>query len=114
MSTVNFLSGIKYFDDKYFPYHFSKSGDFSLEEAEILTNCGYIMTMLKSGEMKPDSEEHEHFLSVVNGKNKPLYRHEVVFLKYLNIIRKKETPFINIKKASNQETAYSDYISDVV
>ncbi len=113
MSTVNFVSGIKYYDDKYFPYHFSKSGNFSLEESEILTNCGYIMSMLKSGEMKPESEEHEHFLSVINGKHKPLYRHEFIYLKYLNLIRKKQSPFIDIKKASNQEVVSSEYLPNV-
>lgn len=98
MSSNSFISGIQFHDEKYFPYGFSRSGDFNLEQAKTLTHCGFIMQQLAEGKISAENEEQEHFLLVINGTVEPLYLTELTYLKYLEIIQKKETVIDFAKK----------------
>ncbi|MCW8929898.1 MAG: DUF413 domain-containing protein [Gammaproteobacteria bacterium] len=98
MSINNFSSGIKFCDNDNFTYQFSRSGDFSIDEANILTECGYVMKKLEKREMRPENEEQCHFVGVIEGLIKPLYRSEFVYLKYLDIIEKKKSVICSIIK----------------
>ena len=112
MSINNFFSNIKFYDEDNFPYQFSRSGDFTLDEANILTHCGYIMQKLEKKEMRPENEEHSHFIGVIEGKNKPLYSYEHVYLKYLRLIDQKKTTISNIKKVSRYtpDASFDGYV----
>lgn len=88
MEQNSFISPIKFYDDYHFPKGFSRSGDFTLNEAEMLTNCGTIIHQLINNEFLPESEEQKHFKSVILGTSEPLYQVEKVYLKYLNVIDK--------------------------
>lgn len=114
MSLNSFFSGVKFYDDDNFPYQFSRSGDFSLDEAELLTNCGFIMQQLHNRIMRPENEEQAHFVDVLESKTTPLYRHEQVYLKYLKLIEKKKTAISSVRKVKNTESSYTDYqIEDI-
>ncbi|MCW8928716.1 MAG: DUF413 domain-containing protein [Gammaproteobacteria bacterium] len=112
MSLNSFYSGIKFYDSKNFPYQFSRSGDFTFNEAELLSNCGFIMQQLHNKEIAPENEEQIHFLSVLEKKNKPLYSHEHVYLKYLQLIKKKKQLIPSVKKVNRSETSSDDYFPE--
>lgn len=114
MSLNTFISDIKFYDNTNFPYEFSRCGDFTLKEAETLTNCGYIMQQLEKKQMQPENEEHNHFLDVIEGKHNPLYNHEYVYLKYLNLIEQKKTVICNVQKVTKNETNFDDSLLDGV
>ena len=62
------LSAKPYIDRQKFPYGFRKSGDFSITEADLLTNYGKTLLGLESGELLPESEDEKHFVEFINGK----------------------------------------------
>jgi uncharacterized protein YifE (UPF0438 family) len=90
----NFSSGIKFYDDANFPFGFARSGDFTIMEAETLTNSGYVMNQLANKKISPENEEQEHFVAVIEGKTQPLYKNEHLYLKYKKLIEKKDI-FLN-------------------
>jgi len=107
MMSNNFFSAIKFYDDVNYPRGFSRSGDFSIKEAELLENSGYIIKKLVNKEMSPENEEQEHFLQVIAGNAEPLYLTERVYLKYLNLLEKKKSFVPSVRRATQ-----STYIDD--
>jgi len=105
MERNSFVSNIKFYDDINFPYGLNRSGEFTNDEAELLKNCGYIIQKLVNKELAPENEEQEHFLSVVSGEIKPLYKIEKAFVKYLNAINKKN---IHIRTTNKSVVNNSD------
>ncbi|MBF0266250.1 MAG: DUF413 domain-containing protein [Gammaproteobacteria bacterium] len=89
MEQNSFVSNVKFYDDINFPYGLNRSGEFTNDEAELLKNCGHVIHKLVNKELRPENEEQEHFLSVISGETKPLYKIEKAFIKYLNAINKK-------------------------
>lgn len=49
-------------DPKNYPYGFSRSGDFSINESKALTQYGCLCAALVDGVLAPETAEDEHFL----------------------------------------------------
>ncbi|MFC6277346.1 DUF413 domain-containing protein [Psittacicella hinzii] len=60
-----FIQEKKYFDDKNYPHGFSRSGDYTIKEAEALENYGSRLTRLANGTVEPENEVEKHFVAVV-------------------------------------------------
>ena len=62
--------------------------------------------------MKPENEEQEHFLQVIEGKTAPLYFVEETYLKYLKLIEKKHTPISSVIRVHSTDYSYEDHSED--
>jgi uncharacterized protein YifE (UPF0438 family) len=83
-----FRSGSKrFYDDQKFPRGFSKSGSFTLNEADLLSLYGDTMQNLENGNLSPVNPEEKHFLKVLNHPNKANSNLERLWLKYIKLAR---------------------------
>ena len=82
------LFGI-YTDTKNFPWGFSKSGDFTIAEAEILTKYGKTLLALENKERAPTSQEQKQFVAVCEGKKAASSSVELAWAKYRSLTEKK-------------------------
>ncbi|WKE65337.1 DUF413 domain-containing protein [Gallaecimonas kandeliae] len=82
----SFMSGKKFFDDLNFPRGFQRSGDFTITEANLLTDKGMGMHELASGQREPMTADEQRFISVCRGEQPASSNEEKVWLKYLNRI----------------------------
>ena len=105
------LSTKPYIDRQKFPYGFRKSGDFSITEADILTNYGRTLLGLESGELSPESEDESHFVSFIQGNVEPSNNLEKAGAKYVRLARGKKHFYTLHSSASNQSD-YDDDFSD--
>ncbi|TRY31806.1 DUF413 domain-containing protein [Aliiglaciecola sp. M165] len=69
-------------DAKNYPYGFSRSGDFSINESKALSQFGALLAALVDGQISAESAEDEHFLMVAYGKAEPETIAERAWLKY--------------------------------
>ncbi|MEO9946819.1 MAG: DUF413 domain-containing protein [Paraglaciecola sp.] len=69
-------------DPKNYPYGFSRSGDFSINESKALSQYGALIAALVDGEISPSTPEDESFLASAFGKQDPKSIAEKAWLKY--------------------------------
>jgi len=93
MLDQSLVSGKSFRDDKHFPHGFSRSGNFSRLEAELLTRGGKVASALACGELSPACETHSHLLEVCRGERDAETEFERVWLKYVNLSGKKRSVF---------------------
>ncbi|WP_220720001.1 DUF413 domain-containing protein [Agarivorans litoreus] len=80
---IDFRFGNKrFYDDKRFKRGFSKSGDFTLMESELLSLYGETMRALDAGEILPEGEQEKRFLLVCSQQIEPEGRLEKIWMKY--------------------------------
>ncbi|USD35779.1 MULTISPECIES: DUF413 domain-containing protein [Ferrimonas] len=83
MYDSEFRAGVRDFvDSRRFGRGFSRSGDFTIKESELLTRYGHTMAQLASGELTPVGEQEHRFVAVVAGLRPPTSALERVWLKY--------------------------------
>ncbi|GMM90350.1 DUF413 domain-containing protein [Vibrio fortis] len=80
----------RFYDNKHFSRGFSKSGDFTLVEDEILTFFGTTLLALENGELTPENQAEVDFLSVVKGQKEPTTKLEKTWVKYIKLSRGKK------------------------
>lgn len=86
MTTVTitgFEASSPFYDDKNFPRGFSKSGEFTILESELLQKYGRTLLCIAEGERTPSSPEEERFLKVCRSSAKAISPLEKVWIKYL-------------------------------
>lgn len=93
MLDQSLVSGSSFRDDKNFPHGFSRSGNFSRNESNLLTQGGRVAMMLASGEMLPSTDAQSQFLEVCRGERTPETEFERVWLKYKNVVARKRNVF---------------------
>ncbi len=103
------LSAKPFIDRQKFPYGFKKSGDFSINEADLLTQYGKTLLALESGEFLPESDDEKHFVSVVSGRAEPTNNLEKAWAKYVRLARGKKQFYTLHSSASNQSDYDEDY-----
>ncbi|GAA6184769.1 MULTISPECIES: DUF413 domain-containing protein [Alteromonadaceae] len=69
-------------DVKNYPYGFSRSGDFSINESKALSQYGALYAALVDGVISPETEEDQHFIESAFGKVEPETVSERAWLKY--------------------------------
>lgn len=77
-----FKAGHLFYDDVNFPYGFSKSGFFSIPEAELLEVLGQRLMSLEHGHAQPENQVEENFVEFCNSENEPQTRVERLWAKY--------------------------------
>ncbi len=101
MSLEAFASKCVFYDSVNYPHGFGRSGVFTKREADILSSCGYTMTKLVKGEIKPTNFAQKDFLNVVNGSKVPESEVERTWMKYLDSTTNKKNKISSISRYAN-------------
>jgi len=94
-----FIAESPFYDDAHFPRGFSKSGNFSIVESELLTQVGKRLFMLEQGFNKPENTVEEQFVQFckaqmegeLEGQNKV----ELLWTKYKKLTKYKPFHSLN-------------------
>ncbi len=99
------FSGQKFFDDKHFPRGFSRSGYFTIKEAQLLETCGHTMQSLFEGKIAPQDEEQQKFVDEINGRRAAESDYAICWLKYLQKINHKHVVYnlCSTSRANSEE-----------
>tara|TARA_B100002049_G_C15967444_1_gene327239 strand:- start:160 stop:522 length:363 start_codon:yes stop_codon:yes gene_type:complete len=89
-----------FLDRKNYPYGFSRSGDFSISEAQALTKHGSLIAGLVDGHIPPQSEEDDSYLQSALGHQPPQNLAERAWLKYQQRINRPKAASIYGSKKS--------------
>ncbi|KEA50373.1 MULTISPECIES: DUF413 domain-containing protein [Mangrovibacter] len=84
----SFTTTNRFFDNKYYPRGFSRHGDFTIKEAQILERFGYAFNELDIGKREPVTEEEKQFVAVCRGERAPATEAERVWAKYVTRIKR--------------------------
>ena len=78
-----------YSDKKNFPWGFSKSGDFTIDQAKILEIYGKRLLALEQKEISPETQEEKRFVAVCDGDKVASSSLEITWEKYRTVIKQK-------------------------
>ncbi|MCD1125975.1 DUF413 domain-containing protein [Jinshanibacter sp. LJY008] len=84
----SFTTTHRFFDNKNYPRGFSRHGDFTIKEAQLLERLGYAFNELDLGKREPATEEEKLFVAVCRGEREAVTESEKVWTKYLDRIRR--------------------------
>ena len=93
MLDQSLVSGKSFRDDKNFPHGFSRSGNFSRNESDLLTRAGAVATAIANGSLEPSSKAQKQLLAVCRGECDPQTEFERVWLKYIDAVGSKRFIF---------------------
>ena len=79
----SFIIKARFFDNKNYPRGFSRHGDFTIKEAQLLERFGAAFNELELGKRAPVTSEEEAFVAVCRGTQPPVTAEEKVWVKYL-------------------------------
>jgi len=91
MKIEDFESSGSFFDDKNFPWGFSRCGNFTIAQAEILGKYGKTLRALEHKEKTPATPEEKQFVAVCRGKREASTLIEITWIKYLSLTTQKDT-----------------------
>ncbi|PHM36374.1 DUF413 domain-containing protein [Xenorhabdus innexi] len=84
----SFITTNRFFDNKHYPRGFSRHGDFTIKEAQLLERHGHAFNELDLGKREPQTEEEKLFVAVCRGERAPVTIAEKIWFKYLEKIRR--------------------------
>lgn len=107
-----FVAENPFYDDINYPHGFSRSGKFSIKEAEMLSQLGRRLIALESGSVRPETEEEKSFVAMCEQNKEAIHPVEKVWNKYKDSIKKQNFHTLNssVKVApSDMEDFGGDY-----
>jgi len=105
---AEFTCSRAFYDNKHYPHGFSRSGDFTLKEAQGLTRYGVLLNNLMEGRLVPANEHQSHFIQVMRGEAEAEHPLEKLWLKYLDKVRR---PIVRYS-CSTASSDGGDFVSD--
>ncbi|MEP1740682.1 MAG: DUF413 domain-containing protein [Kangiellaceae bacterium] len=99
--TREFFLAKRFYDKQKFPYSFSRSGDFTIFESNLLERFGSLFLALQQGQVSNPNKEDKHFLKVVQGKQDAQTLEEKVWMKYLRIKARCQIWLVDQEKVQN-------------
>lgn len=84
----SFTTTNRFFDNKNYPRGFSRHGDFTIKEAQLLERLGYALNELELGKREPATQEEKHFVAVCRGEGEPTTETERIWFKYMERIKR--------------------------
>jgi hypothetical protein len=78
-------------DAKNYPYGFSRSGDFSINESKALAQYGCLIAALVDGQIEAQSSEEDGLLAAASGNKEPEGLAEKAWVKYQKQINRPRT-----------------------
>tara|TARA_B100002049_G_C15802116_1_gene259284 strand:- start:120 stop:479 length:360 start_codon:yes stop_codon:yes gene_type:complete len=88
MQSRDYFLSRRFFDDKHYPYGFSRSGDFTLSEVQALESNGVLFQALMESKVMDTNDEDKLFIKVVKGKKQPQSLAHKAWLKYLKFSKR--------------------------
>lgn len=79
----SFYTTHRFFDNKNYPRGFSRHGDFTIKEAQLLERYGYAFNELDLGNREPVTTEEKQFVAVCRGQAEASSAEEKIWLKYM-------------------------------
>lgn len=83
-----FIASNTFYDDKNYPHGLSRSGVFSIAEAELLSKVGNRLFSLAQGVVSSENQVEENFVKVCQGEQEAATKVELLWKKYQSSIRK--------------------------
>jgi uncharacterized protein len=96
-----FFLAKRFYDKQKFPYNFSRSGDFTIFEANLLERFGSLFLALQQGLVTNPNKDDKRFLKVVQGKLEPQTLEEKIWMKYLRIKSRCQIWLVDQEKVQN-------------
>lgn len=90
-----FVQANKFYDDVHFPHGFSRSGKFSIQESEMLTQVGRRLWDLEQNFASPDNQVEENFVRVCKTESEAETKIERLWVKYKDSIKTKSFHTLN-------------------
>lgn len=84
----SYITKNRFFDNKHYPRGFSRHGDFTIKEAQLLERCGVAFNELNLGKRAPINEEEQLFIQVCRGEREAKTEAERVWSKYMTRINR--------------------------
>ena len=114
MELKGFETSSLFYDDANFPRGFSKSGDFTIAEADALHQYGHAMNALQNGKRKPATDEEKVFVAVCLGKQAPTSTAERAWIKYQEKLNNKisVSAFGSIPSVAKNQKNNTELIDD--
>ncbi|GLT14052.1 DUF413 domain-containing protein [Vibrio algivorus] len=103
----------KFFDNKHFARGFSRSGEFTINEAQILENYGRTMQGLFEGNLTPEDDDEKEFITAFQqeGEEGIVNKYVQCWKKYLNKTQRKRT-YTLCSTVKGSASSYDDDDSD--
>jgi uncharacterized protein YifE (UPF0438 family) len=90
-----FITESPFYDDAHFPRGFSKSGDFGIAEAELLTTVGKRLFMLEQAICEPQNQVEEQFVQMCTTQTQSQSKIELLWKKYKYLTRYKQYNYLS-------------------
>ena len=100
----------RFFDDKNYPRGFSRHGDYTIKESQVLEQYGQAFKALDSGERKPATKEEKEFVAFCRGERAPETFFEKTWNKYrtrINTTKRVYTLSGDVSEAASGGEDYS-------
>ncbi len=104
----SFFTTNRFFDNKFYPRGFSRHGDFTIKEAQLLERYGYALNELDLGKREPVTQEEIQFVAVCLGERGPDSEVEKTWAKYVARIRRPKR-FHTLSGGKPQMDAVEEY-----
>ncbi len=104
----SFATTNRFFDNKHYPRGFSRHGDFTIKEAQLLERYGYAFNELDLAKREPVTEEEHLFLEVCRGVREPQTEAERVWSKYMTRVKRPKR-FHTLSGGKPQMEGVEDY-----
>ncbi|MDG6881368.1 Uncharacterized protein conserved in bacteria [Phocoenobacter uteri] len=78
----SFSSTRRFFDNKNYPRGFSRHGDYTIRESQLLEQFGQACLALEKGEREPVTEEEIQFVAMIKAERQATTPLERVWVKY--------------------------------
>ncbi|MCG8710890.1 DUF413 domain-containing protein [Brenneria sp. 4F2] len=104
----SFSTSNRFFDNKFYPRGFSRHGDFTIKEAQLLERHGYAFNELNLGKRQPVNEEEALFVAMCRGERKAETDMEKIWSKYMDRIRRPKR-FHTLSGGKPQMDAVEEY-----
>ncbi|RKF22073.1 DUF413 domain-containing protein [Alginatibacterium sediminis] len=110
-----FESNRRFYDDKKFKRGFSRSGAFTIKEAELLERSGHAFKALDMGEREPSNEAEASFVACFRGLSEASNAEEKVWAKYKKLTGRKSFHGLvsNPAKKASTSAVTSDELDDI-
>ncbi|WDE05098.1 DUF413 domain-containing protein [Thalassomonas viridans] len=106
-----FVKAGKFYDDVNFPYGFRKSGNFSITEADLLTDVGKRLFMLEQGLAAAQNQVEEKFVEMCRTQREGESKIERLWQKYQRLTKKRSFHTLSSRVTSNTDINTNDNIA---
>ena len=99
-SDLSFQSERNFRDQNNFPYGFARSGEFTIQQAQLIEKHGCAYQALASGDREPANPDEEAFLEYCLGRKEAETLHERTWKRYLDKVNR-STAFYSLARTKS-------------